>query len=88
MVMIHTGQSRWQWPGAPRCSVSTKTPCRAPICSRHLRDEADNHLIELAVAGQATHLVTRNLRDLVRSDLKFPGIQVLGPADFLLEKPT
>lgn len=51
----------------------------------NLADEADNHLIELAVAGRATHVVTRNLRDLVRADLKFPGIQVLGPEDFLLE---
>lgn len=54
----------------------------------NLPDEADNHLIELAVAGHATHLVTRNLRDLVRADLKFPGIQVLGPEEFLLETPT
>jgi putative PIN family toxin of toxin-antitoxin system len=54
----------------------------------NLADEADNHLIELAVAGRATHVVTRNLRDLVRADLKFPGIQVLGPEDFLLEIQT
>ena len=30
----------------------------------NLPDEADNHLIELAVAGRAAAVVTRNVRDL------------------------
>ena len=30
----------------------------------NLPDEGDNHLAELAVAGGASHIVTRNLRDL------------------------
>ena len=30
----------------------------------NLPDEADNHLIELAVAAQADAIVTRNLRDV------------------------
>ena len=45
----------------------------------NLPDEADNHLIELAVAAQADVIVTRNLRDLTRGELKFPGLQVLAP---------
>jgi len=44
--------------------------------------EADNHLIELAVAGNAAFIVTRNLRDLTRGELQFPGLRALGPADF------
>jgi predicted nucleic acid-binding protein len=45
----------------------------------NLPDEADNHLIELAVAAQADVIVTRNLRDLARGELKFPGLQLLTP---------
>lgn len=49
----------------------------------NLPDEADNHLIELAVAAQADVIVTRNLRDLSRGELKFPGLQVLTPEQCL-----
>jgi len=51
----------------------------------NLRDEADNHLIELAVAGGASHLVTKNLRDFRDAELIFPGLDVVGPEDFLQE---
>jgi putative PIN family toxin of toxin-antitoxin system len=51
----------------------------------NLPDEADNHLIELAVAGRASHVVTRNLRDLVRAELVFPGLRCVSPEDFLQE---
>ena len=44
--------------------------------------EADNHLIELAVAGNAAFIVTGNLRDLTRGELQFPGLRALGPTDF------
>ena len=36
-------------------------------------DEADNPLIELGVAVQADAIVTRNLRDVSRGELKFPS---------------
>ena len=39
----------------------------------NLPDEGDNHLIELAVAGSAQVIVTRNLNDLTGGDLSFPG---------------
>jgi len=51
----------------------------------NLPDEADNHLVELAVAGGAAFIVTRNLRDVARMELKFPDLRVLGPEDFLKE---
>jgi uncharacterized protein len=51
----------------------------------NLRDEGDNHLIELAVAGGATHVVTRNVRDLMAEELRFPDVAVRTPAEFLLE---
>ncbi len=51
----------------------------------NLRDESDNHLVELAVAGGASWIVTANVRDLVRSELLFPGIQVVTPGQFLKE---
>jgi predicted nucleic acid-binding protein len=51
----------------------------------NLPDEADNHLIELAVAGAAGFVVSRNLGDLTRGQLKFPGIRCVSPAAFLKE---
>lgn len=51
----------------------------------NLPDEADNHLVELAVAGGANHIVTRNVRDLRAQQLKFPGLSVATPVQFLKE---
>lgn len=45
----------------------------------NLPDEADNHLIELAVAGHAQAIVTRNVRDFARGELQFPAIQIIQP---------
>jgi len=49
----------------------------------NLPDEADNHLIELAVAARADAIVTRNLRDVSRGELKFPALRVLTPEQCL-----
>jgi len=49
----------------------------------NLPDEADNHLIELGVAAQADAIVTRNLRDLSRGELKFPSLSVVTPVQCL-----
>lgn len=51
----------------------------------NLPDEADNHLIELAVAGSARYVVTRNLRDVARGELQFPGLRVVDPVTLLKE---
>ncbi|MFM2120355.1 MAG: hypothetical protein RL722_1823 [Pseudomonadota bacterium] len=54
----------------------------------NLPDEADNHLIELAIAGGASHIVTRNLRDLARGELRFEHLRILDPLSFLKENAT
>jgi putative PIN family toxin of toxin-antitoxin system len=53
----------------------------------NLRDEADNHLVELALAGGASAIVTHNVRDLVSGELLFPSLRILTPAAFLKEHP-
>jgi putative PIN family toxin of toxin-antitoxin system len=53
----------------------------------NLRDEGDNHLIELAVAGSASAIITNNVRDLKSGELHFPSIRVVTPADLLKELP-
>ena len=53
----------------------------------NLRDEGDNHLIELAVAGNAEAVVTHNVRDLTRGELAWPRLRIVTPAQFLEEQP-
>lgn len=49
----------------------------------NLPDESDNHLIELAVAGNAQAIVTHNVRDLRRGELAWPSLRILTPAQYL-----
>lgn len=49
----------------------------------NLPDEGDNHLIELAVAGNAEAIVTYNKKDLARGQLAWPGLQILSPPECL-----
>jgi len=51
----------------------------------NLQDEGDNHLIELAVAGGAEYILTRNLRDVARMELLFPGLKIVFPETLLKE---
>lgn len=51
----------------------------------NLPDEADNHLVELAVAGGAEAIVTWNTKDFARAELLFPGLRIVGPDDLLKE---
>lgn len=51
----------------------------------NIKDEGDNFLIELALAGNATHIITYNLKDLKSSELKFPDLCIETPEQLLLE---
>jgi predicted nucleic acid-binding protein len=51
----------------------------------NLRDEADNHLIELAVAGNASWVITNNVRDVAHGELNFPGLKIGNAGRFLDE---
>lgn len=51
----------------------------------NLPDEADNHLIELALAGGATAIVTHNVRDLRGGDLRLGVLRILTPTQLLEE---
>lgn len=51
----------------------------------NLPDEADNHLIELALAGGAAAIVTHNLRDVRGGELRLGSLRVLTPAQCLEE---
>jgi putative PIN family toxin of toxin-antitoxin system len=50
----------------------------------NLRDEGDNHVIELAVAGNAEAIVTRNTRDFTLAcQLRFPQLRIVTPTGLL-----
>jgi len=49
----------------------------------NLRDEGDNHIVELALASGSSIIVTHNIRDFRYSELKFPELKILTPAQIL-----
>lgn len=49
----------------------------------NLPDEADNHVLELAVAAGAFCIITENKRDFARSELSFPDLRVQTAGEFL-----
>ncbi|MBD2151786.1 putative toxin-antitoxin system toxin component, PIN family [Pseudanabaena sp. FACHB-1277] len=49
----------------------------------NLRDESDNHLIELAIAGNAQIIATKNVNDFLNSDLIFPNLSILKPEQII-----
>jgi len=53
----------------------------------NLPDEADNHIVELAVAGGAAMIVTNNLRDFRGVDLRFPDLRMVAPRELVKELP-
>lgn len=48
----------------------------------NLKDESDNFIFELAIAGQATSIVTFNKADFLNYELKF-DLAILTPREFL-----
>ena len=51
----------------------------------NLRDETDNHLMELAVAGGAAAIVTNNVADFRGAELPFPDVRIVTPRELLKE---
>lgn len=51
----------------------------------NLPDDADNHLVELALAGGAAGIVTHNARDIAGGELIFDQLRVLTPKQCLEE---
>ncbi len=52
----------------------------------NLKDEADNHLIELALAGNAETIITHNQKDFAQGELLFPSLRIQTAATFLNER--
>lgn len=71
LLDVFLGQSRW---------VKTYFSWRP-----NLRDEADNHVVELAVASGASHIVTWNIRDFTAMELRFPLLHLATPPELLKE---
>lgn len=49
----------------------------------NLKDEADNHLIELAIAGNAKIIVTNNIKDFKQTQLIFPYLLIKKPSEII-----
>ncbi len=49
----------------------------------NLKDEDDNFLIELALAGNSRKIVTNNVKDLQPAELKFDDLRILKPQQLL-----
>ncbi len=49
----------------------------------NLTDEADNHLIELAMAGNASSIVTDNRSDFQDTELLFPNLSIVRPEQII-----
>ncbi len=49
----------------------------------NLKDEGDNFLIELALAGNADFIISHNVNDLHGAELKFPDLRILTPEQLL-----
>ncbi len=52
----------------------------------NLPDESDNHLIELAVAGNAEWIVTGNAKDIAAGELVFDSFRIITPRAWLERK--
>jgi len=51
----------------------------------NLPDESDNHLIELAVAGNTEWIVTGNTKDIATGELVFDSFRIVTPGIWLKE---
>ena len=51
----------------------------------NLPDEADNHVLELAVAAGGATILTFNRKDFSSGELRFPEVAIQAPASWLRE---
>jgi putative PIN family toxin of toxin-antitoxin system len=51
----------------------------------NLRDEADNHVVELAASGGVSVIISHILRDFIGEQMEFLNIRVMTPGAFLKE---
>jgi len=51
----------------------------------NLRGEADNHLVELPIAGGVSSIVTHNVRDFRGAELQFPQLRIISPKEYIKE---
>jgi putative PIN family toxin of toxin-antitoxin system len=51
----------------------------------NLQDEGDNHIIELAVGGGASYIITKNVKDLKSGELVFDTLRIVTPDEFIEE---
>ena len=49
----------------------------------NLKDEGDNFLIELAIAGNAQAIISKNVKDLQHGELSFPQLKIYTPQQFM-----
>ncbi len=49
----------------------------------NLPDEGHNHIVELAIAGGADAIVTKNTRESRGGELRFPHLRILTPSEFI-----
>jgi len=49
----------------------------------NLRDEKDNKIVELAITSQSDYLITSNVRDFKKAELKFDQLRVITPSEFV-----
>ena len=64
------------------CSVSDWVPIFY-LWRPNLSDEGDNHVLELATAGNAKWIATNNVQDFGKAELRFQDIQILTPEQIL-----
>ena len=66
-------------------SVSEWTPIYflwRPNLPPKLGDRADNHILELAIAGGAQAIITANIRDFERGEVAFPSLKICTAGDY------